>query len=139
MTARIRFWFAISLSILIMLSSLFGCADRAASGTQLQIRILNNTPYAIDNLWLGAGARGGATENTEFGAIGQGETSAYSTVEALLDNYRKLNFVANGARYNAVVDIAAQTGSEELIAGSYTFVCSLNGDDAEVSIVVESQ
>jgi hypothetical protein len=121
--------------LILMLSFLFGCSTSGQNQSRIQIRIRNDTPYDIENLWLGAGPKGGATENTEYGAIRQGEESRYYAIEPILANYRKLNFLANNFRYIAVIDIAAQTGSEELAAGSYTFVCTTNGEEAEVTIL----
>lgn len=126
------FW---SLTMLFLFTALMGCSSDKRNQTQLQIRMRNDTPYAIDNLWLGAGPRGGATEDTEFGPIGQGETTPYAQIEPVLANYRKLNFVANGTRYNAVVDLPSQ----ELANGAYTFVCTINGDSTTITVVAEGE
>lgn len=83
------------------------------------------------NLWLGAGPRGGATQETEFGPIGIGNSSGWKQVPAVEDNYRKLNFVINGQRYNVVVDLP----EGPLPGGSYTIVRTLGDQDATATMI----
>lgn len=61
--------------------------------------------------------------------------SHYEAVEAVRDNYRKLNFVIEGKRYNAVVELPEQ----DFLAGHYTFVCSLERDAAIVEVIAEEE
>ncbi len=124
----------LNLVVVFFVTASLACSSGQSAQTQLQIRILNLTKSAMDNLWLGAGPRGGATQDTEFGPIGIGETSDYASLEPVRDNYRKLNFVIDGVRYNAMVELPDQ----DLVSGSYTFVCTIDGEDAAVSVVAEN-
>ena len=119
----------------LVILMLLGCGAGPGNQLLLQIRISNETPHVIDKLWLGAGARGGATQDTEFGPMEQGGMSPYEAIEAVRDNYRKLNFVIDGKRYNAVVELP----EHDFMTGYYTFVCSLEVDTAIVTVIAEEE
>lgn len=128
--------------ISILLLGILGCAsassgNSADSGKKLMIRVRNESALNIENFWLGAGPRGGSTRNTSFGAIKTGETSRYHAVEQNLDNYRKMNFVANGKRYLGNIDPQNFVGQAELPLGWYTFAYNIVDGEPVLTIIEE--
>ncbi len=115
--------------------ALTGVSSNNESSKKLMIRVRNDSGLDIENFWLGAGPRGGSSGNTAFGAIKEGDTSRYHGVEPLLDNYRKLNFVADGQRYLDNIDPQEHVGQAELSLGWYTFAYDIVNGDPVLTLV----
>jgi len=104
--------------------------------SDLRIRIRNDTGGDFSNLWLGAGVNGGATRNTSYGSIDDGETTRYRGVESVIANYRKANGVIDGERYFHAADPDSDLGRTLLQPGKYTFTYSRLGFGTDLGLEV---
>lgn len=104
---------------------------------KIMIRIRNNSTLNFSDCWLGAGARGGATETTTYRKIDSGQTSRYRHVEPPLANYRKIDIIAEQTRYLDTIDFNDHIGQPELSPGWYTFAYDIVGEKLQLTIVQE--
>lgn len=101
------------------------------------IRVRNDSVLNFSDCWLGAGPKGGATQNTTFGKIASGDVSRYKQIEPLLANYRKIDIVADGNRYLDTIDFSTLVGAEELEPGWYTFAYDLVDGEAVLTLTTD--
>ncbi|MBA3531115.1 MAG: hypothetical protein H0T73_04245 [Ardenticatenales bacterium] len=111
---RLRF---IVVFVFLLAMGLLGCSSPDGP---VRIRIRNSSDQDFENYWLGAG--GGGPSAVQYGAIGQGETTAYKSFPTTFAHYSKCNFITDaGEQLIVLTDIQTQLGVSELAPGAYTF------------------
>ncbi len=114
----------------LLVMTLWGCGG----GEAVQIRIRNVSDQDITKFWLGAGGRDQST--IAYGAIASGETSSYHSLEPVLANYRKCNFItADGRQYLDTIYPEEHIGSQELPPGRYTYAYDIVNGEASLTLI----
>ena len=81
----------LNLVVVFFVTASLACSSGQSAQTQLQIRILNLTKSAMDNLWLGAGPRGGADCSSWYFSDGCGR---FHLFRAPFFDTRRVGFAA---------------------------------------------